>query len=124
MINRVNLMDKITNKQIDSATMNALRAFEDKVSVRSDFAGLILFGSRARNTHRTDSDADVVVLLRGSPGKFVATKLAMDDLAYDVLLNTGIRIQPLPVWESEWSQPENYSNPWLLKNIANEGVRL
>jgi antitoxin ChpS len=81
-------------------------------------------GSRARNTHRTDSDADVVVLLRGSPGKFFATKLAMDDLAYDVLLNTGIRIQPLPVWESEWSQPENYSNPWLLKNIANEGIRL
>ena len=70
------------------------------------------------------SDADVAVLLRGSPGKFVATKLAMDDLAYDVLLDTGIRIQPLPVWESEWSQPENYSNPWLLKNIANEGIRL
>ena len=124
MINRVNLMDKITNKQIDSATMNAMRAFEDKVSVRSDFAGLILFGSRARNTHRADSDADVVVLLSGSPGKFIATKLAMDDLAYDVLLDTGIRIQPLPVWESEWNQPENYSNPWLLKNIANEGICL
>lgn len=92
--------------------------------MRSDFAGLILFGSRARNTHRADSDADVVVLLRGSPGKFIATKLAMDDLAYDVLLDTGIRIQPLPVWESEWNQPENYSNPWLLKNIANEGIRL
>jgi len=101
-----------------------MRTFEDKVSVRSDFAGLILFGSRARNTHRADSDADVVVLLRGSPGKFIATKFAMDDLAYDVLLDTGIRIQPLPVWESEWNQPETYSNPWLLKNIANEGIRL
>ncbi len=117
-------VDKIAHQQIDSATMNALRAFEDKVSVRIDFAGLIFFGSRARNTHRTDSDVDVVVLLRGSPGKFIATKLAMDDLAYDVLLDTGIRIQPLPVWESEWNQPENYSNPWLLKNIANEGIRL
>ena len=116
--------DKIAHHQINSATMNALRAFEDKVSVRSDFAGLILFGSRARNTYRADGDADVAVLLRGSPGKFIATKLAMDDLAYDVLLDTGIRIQPLPVWESEWNQPENYSNPWLLKNIANEGSRL
>ena len=105
--------------KLDPATAEAMRAFEDKVS-----AGLILFGSRARNTHRTDSDADVVVLLRGSPGKFIATKLAMDDLAYDVLLDTGIRIQPLPVWESEWNQPENYSNPWLLKNIANEGICL
>ena len=117
-------VDKIAHQQIDSATMNALRAFEDKVSVRSDFAGLILFGSRARNNHRADSDTDVVVLLRGSPGKFIATKLAMDALAYDVLLDTGIRIQPLPVWESEWNQPENYSNPWLLKNIANEGICL
>ena len=110
--------------KLDPATADAMRAFEDKLAVRSDFAGLILFGSRARNTHRADSDADVVVLLRGSPGKFIATKLAMDDLAYDVLLDTGIRIQPLPVWESEWSQPENYSNPWLLKTIANEGIRL
>ena len=117
-------VDKIAHQQIDSATMNALRAFKDKVSVRSDFAGLIFFGSRARNTHRADSDADVAVLLRGSPGKFIATKLAMDDLAYDVLLDTGIRIQPLPVWESEWNQPENYFNPWLLKNIANEGICL
>ena len=110
--------------KLDPATAEAMRAFEDKLSVRSDFAGLILFGSRARNTHRADSDADVVVMLRGSPGKFVATKLAMDDLAYDVLLDTGIRIQPLPVWESEWNQPENYSNPWLFKNIANEGICL
>ncbi len=110
--------------KLDPATAEAIRAFEDKLSVRSDFAGLIFFGSRARNTHRTDSDVDVVVLLRGSPGKFIATKLAMDDLAYDVLLDTGIRIQPLPVWESEWNQPENYSNPWLLKNIANEGIWL
>ena len=117
-------VDKIAHKQIGSVTMNALRAFEDKISMRSDFLGLILFGSRARNTHHADSDADVAVLLRGSPGKLIATKLAMDDMAYEVLLDTGIRIQPLPVWESEWNQPETYSNPWLLKNIANEGIRL
>jgi predicted nucleotidyltransferase len=113
-----------TIAKLDPATADAMRAFEGKVSVRSDFVGLILFGSRARNTHHADSDADVVVLLRGSPGKFIATKLAMDDLAYDVLLDTGIRIQPLPIWESEWNQPENYSNPWLLKTIANEGICL
>jgi predicted nucleotidyltransferase len=113
-----------TIAKLDPTTADAMRAFEDKVSVRSDFAGLILFGSRARNTYRADSDADIVVLLLGSPGKFIATKLAMDDLAYDVLLDTGIRIQPLQVWESEWNQPETYSNPRLLKTIANEGIRL
>jgi predicted nucleotidyltransferase len=86
--------------------------------------GVILFGSRARRTHRPDSDADVAVVLRGRPGKFVATKLAMADLAYDVLLDTGIRIQPLPIWEKEWGHPETYSNPRLLRNIEREGIRL
>ena len=58
------------------------------------------------------------------PGEFVSTKLEMDDLAYEVLLETGIRIQPLPVWLSEWNHPDTYSNPHLLKNIAREGIRL
>lgn len=86
--------------------------------------GAILFGSRARKTHRPDSDAEVAVLLHGQPGKFVATKLAMADLAYDVFLNSRIRIQPLPIWEVEWQHPEMYSNPALLRNIGREGVRL
>jgi len=54
----------------------------------------------------------------------VRTKLEFDDLAYEVLLDTGVRIQPLPVWQSEWEHPEHYSNPHLLKNIAHEGIRL
>ncbi len=103
---------------------NATRAFIAKVASQYDLAGVILFGSRARNTHRSDSDADVAVLLRGYPGKFVTTKLAMDDLAYDVLLEMGIRIQPLPIWEEEWNHPETYSNPRLLHNIEREGIWL
>lgn len=40
------------------------------------------------------------------------------------MLETGIRVQPLPIWEDEWAHPENYSNPALLRNIAREEVRL
>lgn len=109
---------------IDSETLHAAHAFVKMVSARYDMAGAFLFGSRARRSHRPDSDADVAVLLHGQPGKFVATKLAMADLAYDVLLDTGIRIQPLPIWEAEWEHPETYSNPSLLRNIGREGVRL
>ena len=108
----------------DPITAAALQAFVQKVSVRSDFARAILFGSRARRSHQPDSDADVAVLLSGTPGNFVSTKLAMDDIAYMVLLETGVRIQPLPVWQSEWAHPESYSNPHLLKNIAREGINL
>ena len=109
---------------IDMATANAARAFIAKVARHYDLAGAILFGSRARNAYRPDSDADVAVLLHGHPGKFISTKLAMADLAYDVLLDTGIRIQPLPIWEEEWAHPESYSNPRLLHNIEREGIRL
>jgi predicted nucleotidyltransferase len=108
---------------IDPATARAARAFIEKLAGSYDYAGAILFGSRARKTHRPDSDADVAVLLHGRPAKFVATKLAMADLAYDVLLETGIRIQPLPIWEEEWEHPEAYSNPRLLHNIEREGIR-
>ena len=113
-----------TLADIDVDTLNATHAFMEAVANRYDVAGAILFGSRARKSHRPDSDADVAVLLHGHPGKFVATKLAMADLAYDVLLDTGIRIQPLPVWEEEWNHPESYSNPHLLYNIEREGIRL
>ena len=109
---------------MDKETANAMRAFIEKVASHYDLAGAILFGSRARKTHRSDSDADVAVLLHGRPGKFISTKLAMDDLAYEVLLEMGIRIQPLPIWEIEWQHPETYSNPHLLHNIEREGVWL
>ena len=108
----------------DTATMAVLRAFVQKISTRDDFAAAILFGSRARRSHNAESDADVAILLAGTPGEFVPTKLEFDDLAYEVLLDTGVRIQPLPVWQSEWEYPESYSSPHLLKNIAREGIRL
>ncbi|MCE2866713.1 MAG: DNA polymerase subunit beta [Oxalobacteraceae bacterium] len=73
---------------------------------------------------QSDSDADVAVLLSDNPGKFISTKLAIDDLVYEVPLENGIRIQPLPVWQSKLEYPEHYSNLLLLKHIAREGIRL
>jgi predicted nucleotidyltransferase len=110
--------------KLDEATERATKLFMRRITRQYDTAGGILFGSRARQTHRADSDADVAVLLRGDHQRFLPTKLAMADVAFDVLLETGINISPLPVWLDEWEHPETYSNPNLLKNIANEGVRL
>lgn len=109
---------------IDSETARAARMFLERLAGQYDMAGAILFGSRARRTHRPDSDADVAVLLRGPHKRFLPTKLAMADVAFDVLLETGINISPLPVWLDEWEHPEAYSNPRLLRTIANEGVPL
>ncbi len=110
--------------RIDHDTEEAVRRFLTLIAGRYDMAGAIVFGSRARGTHRPDSDADVAVLLSGEHQRFLTTKLAMSDVAFDVLLETGINISPLPIWLDEWEHPENYSNPALLQNIASEGFRL
>ena len=109
---------------IDHDTEEAVRRFLTLIAGRYDMAGAIVFGSRARGTHRPDSDADVAVLLSGEHQRFLTTKLAMSDVAFDVLLETGINISPLPIWLDEWEHPENYLNPALLQNIASEGFRL
>ncbi|MDP2368905.1 nucleotidyltransferase domain-containing protein [Rhodoferax sp.] len=106
------------------AVLSAARDFARRVALAWPLQGAMLFGSQARGSAHVGSDTDVAVLLFGTPGDFVATKLALDDVAYDVLLDSGIRIQPLPIWEGEWAHPERHSNPRLLENIAREGLVL
>lgn len=107
-----------------SQALSAARDFASRVGLNWPLRGALLFGSQARGAAHAGSDTDVAVLLGGEPGDFVDTKLALDDVAYDVLLDSGIRIQPLPIWEREWAHPEEYSNPRLLQNIAREGLPL
>lgn len=110
--------------RIDRDTEQAVRRFLSLIAERYDMAGAVVYGSRARGTYGPDSDADVAVLLNGEHQRVLRTTLAMADVAYDVLLETGINISPLPVWVDEWERPETFSNPSLLHNIAREGVRL
>lgn len=109
---------------IDPDTRRAARSFSRKVAGQYGAVKTILFGSRARRSHRPDSDADIAVILRGRKGPFLDTKLDLADLAYDVLLETGVLIQPLPLWEDDWRNPEKFSNPTLIQNIKREGVRI
>ena len=109
---------------IDPQTQIAAKAFLAKVSEGFPVTGALLFGSRARQTHTVESDADVAVFLPGKRGDFLATKLAMADIAFDNMLETGVLVQPLPIWEDEWEHPLAYSNPYLLANIRREGIRL
>ena len=114
----------MTAAHVSANTLAATRAFVERVAETYPTQQAILFGSRARGTAHDESDADVAIILKGMPGHFIKTKMAMNDIAYDILLDTGIRIQPLPVWEDECAHPERYSNPHLLHNIAIEGIAL
>ena len=110
--------------KLDRQTEDAVRRFLSLIATRYDMAGAILFGSRARGSHDPDSDADLAVLLNGEHQKQLSATLDMADTAYDILLETGINISPLPVWLDQWEHPETFSNPSLLHNIAREGIRL
>ena len=110
--------------RVDQHTEHAVRRFLTLIVGRYDVGSAIVYGSRARGTHRPDSDADLAVLGKGAHQRVLTTTLAMADVAYDVLLETGINIAPLPVWLDEWERPERHSNPALLHNIAREGIRV
>jgi len=109
---------------MDEKTETAVRRFLAVLGDSYDVEGAIVYGSRARGTHRLDSDADLAVLLAGPKLRFMTTALAMSDVAYDVYLDTGVDISPLPIWLEEWANPDDYSNPNLLRTIASEGIRL
>ena len=75
------------------------RQFLENVSRCFEVKNGYLFGSRERGDYHVESDADVAILLKGEKGDFMDSKLMTDDIAYDTLLETGVRKQPLPVWE-------------------------
>ena len=107
---------------MDPKTDSAVRRFLALIAPRYDIVLAVLYGSRARGTHRHDSDADVAVILNGERQRTLPIALEMADVAYDVLLETGINISPLPLWRDDWEHPEHFSNPELLHNIMKEGI--
>lgn len=112
------------NMSIDPETEQAVRDFIAKIADQYDLAAVFLYGSRARGDFHPASDADIAVLLHGAPGHRVNEALKMADIAFDVMLETGILIEAIPFWEGEWDHPERFSNPSLIENIRREGVRL
>lgn len=102
----------------------AVDLFLKQARATYDVRAAYLFGSRARGDDHAESDADVAVLLNGAPGSLIDTKLDMADLAYDAMLETGVRIQALPLWRLHWDDPGSFSNPELIRTIQREGVAL
>ena len=109
-------------RQPDPETATAAAVFLDRIKGR--YAQALLYGSRARGDHTPDSDADIAVILNGPKGDRYAEVCDLSGIAYDVLMETGIHIQAMPLWEEELRRPELHSNPTLLANIMRDGIRL
>lgn len=115
-------MDSV--RVLDPATERVARSFLAEVKRQYDVAGAYIFGSQARGDATPESDTDVAILLCGVPGRRMNEAMIMADIAYGLMLETGIRVEALPLWESEWEHPETFNNPDLIENIRREGIRL
>jgi len=108
----------------DADTAGAAREFVRRAAARYSVRSAVLFGSRARGTHRSDSDVDIAVVLQGQRGKLIEISIELADIAFELLLETNVYIQPLPIWEDEWDHPQTHSNPRLVENIRRDGLPL
>ena len=80
-----------------------------------------MFGSRARGTHTSGSDTDLAVILPGTRGNRFKVVADMAGVAFDVMLDTGSLIDPLPLWDDEFHHSETFSNPALIASIKRDG---
>ena len=109
---------------LDAETERAARVFMKRIEGKYPTIEGLVYGSRARGDHRPDSDADLAVILKGERGDRYKVSGEMAGIAFDVMLETGILVQAVPLWEGELKQPERFSNPTLIDNIKREGLRL
>lgn len=88
----------------EPAVSRALATYRQKLvdSYGERFVAAFLFGSRARGDHRSDSDADVAVVLETFEETVVGEKMRLVDLAFDALTDTGLMIQPWPFTRAQW----------------------
>ena len=109
---------------LDAETERAARAFMQRLEGKYPAIEGLVFGSRARGDHKPDSDADLAVILKGERGDRYKVSGDMAGIAFDVMMETGVLVDPLPLWEDELKRPEQFSNPKLIDNIKREGLRL
>ena len=109
---------------VDPQTARAAQSFLRHLGARYQVREAILFGSRARHTHRPDSDADIAVVLDGAHGDRTAAALDMAGIAFNVMMETGVMVEALPLWADDVDHPGIFHNPRLLEHIRREGVPL
>ena len=109
----------------DPATREAVTSFKKILRARygKHLKSLYLFGSRARGDHRPDSDADLAIFL-DQVSDPIREQFDLIDQGYDILLSTGVNIQPWVFEQASLTDPAHHRAPHLVTTIRREGVQL
>ena len=115
-----------SKRLVEREILDVAGIFLKRLDGRYPVRGGILFGSRARASHGKDSDADLAVVLAGTgtSGDRRSASRDMAGIAFDILMETGVLVDPLPLWEDELEGRVAFSNPALIDAIWRDGVRL
>jgi uncharacterized protein len=119
----VNIQRMTAVRAPDPNTEGAVRAFLNRLPPHLHIERAILYGSRARGQHRRDSDADVAVILPEGANDW-RTLWTLSGLAFDIFIETGIMIQPVPISSEDWANPSGFARPSFIRNVAREGIPL
>lgn len=111
-------------KTIEPKTHQAARLFVARIGDQYPIDQTLIYGSRARGDHSLASDIDIAIILDEPNSRMMEVALDMADTAYDILMETGLFISPLPVWIAQWNDPDSHNNPWLIRAIKRDGIAL
>jgi predicted nucleotidyltransferase len=105
----------------DEAVRQVLLSFAKDVHDHygSGLAGLYLYGSRARDEHHPESDADLAVIL-SKDFDFWQEVSVLSDLSYDYLADQNVCIDATPVALLEWNDPSSHVNPSLVRAMRRD----
>lgn len=101
---------------------SVLFSFKKRVNnlFKKDNPRLILFGSKARGDFNSNSDTDVIIILK-NPTLF--KKRAISNFATDIFLDKNIDISPHIYSEKEFKELLALETPFML-SVKKDGVKI
>lgn len=98
-----------------------IEEFLQKIApIRGKILEIYLFGSRARDDWRPDSDYDILIVLENKKDEVIDE---LYDAVIDILLSTGKLISLKIFSLKEFNRLKSLQTPFI-SNVLNEGIRI